>query len=185
MIEKAIHTRGGQARDAQVADARLRMDDAAPLRYRIALLVMATSVAAATYAISVPRSAASTEPELVLLLSTMVLIKGGVATAVIAFVFWRLGRPIDPAVALGYLVGALPLTASIVWLWSLSQIPLGSLMFYTSLAGLVFVAHIDRTLFDALCLRFGHEGRVARLVALSGVARRARSGSSTGYSERD
>ncbi len=167
MIPKAIHSESARSHDVQ-----RQAGNKSPLLQRIALVIGVPSVAAATYAIGVPRSAATTDPDLLVLLSAMVLIKGGVAAAVIAFVFWRLSRPADAGVALAYLLGALPLTASVVWLWSLAQIPMVSLVFYTSLAGLLFVAHVDKKLFDALCLSFGGEGRVARLAALRSSDRR-------------
>ncbi len=106
---------------------------------------------AAAYAITAPFSAAAEmEPELLRLLRTMVLIKGAMGSAIVGLIFWRLGRPVSPASASGYTLAAMLLSVSLVWLWSLSNLLLASMLFYGSVIGIFFVARADETLFSSL-----------------------------------
>jgi hypothetical protein len=86
------------------------------------------------------------EPDLLRLLHGMVLIKGLIALAAAALVFWRLGRPIARHLAAGY-IGALCLSAAALgWLWGLHLMLVGGLCFYGGLAGLYLVGRHDRLL---------------------------------------
>ena len=112
---------------------------------------------AAAYAITAPFSAAAeVEPELLRLLRTMVLIKGGMGLAVIGLIFWRLGRPVSSASAGGYTLAAMLLSVSLAWLWSLSNLPLASMLFYGSLIGVFFIARADETLCSSLLAKRDH-----------------------------
>ncbi|MBV5272749.1 MAG: hypothetical protein JZU52_03595 [Lamprocystis purpurea] len=89
------------------------------------------------------------EPDLLRLLHGMVLIKGLIASAAAALVYWRLGRPIARQLATGY-IGALCLCAAALgWLWGLHLMLIGALFFYGGLAGLYLVGRHDRLLSGA------------------------------------
>jgi hypothetical protein len=115
-----------------------------PLVRRAALLFSIAASAVATALIGAPFSAADAmDPDLVRLLRAMVGIKGVIALAGTALVFWRLGHPIARPVALGYGAMICVSVAALAWLWTLASIPLGSLCFYGGLAGLILVGRFD------------------------------------------
>jgi hypothetical protein len=106
---------------------------------------------AAAYAITAPFSGvAEMEPELLRLLRAMVLIKAAMGLAVFGLIFWRLGWPVSSASASGYTLAVILLSVSLVWLWSLSNLPVASMLFYGSLIGIFFVARADPMLFSGL-----------------------------------
>lgn len=124
-------------------------------RYRLVGVLAVLGAAAATWTVTAPLTAAADmEPELRRLLRSMVLIKGALAAPVVAFVFWRLARPVSPPLALGYVLVLALLPAALVWLWSLHGLPLAALSFYAALGALLGVARADRQLFDVLGDRF-------------------------------
>ena len=126
--------------------------DAHPVRlYRLGVGLALLMAGAAAYAITAPFSAASEmELELLRLLRSMVLIKAAMGLAVVGLIFWRLGRPVSAASASGYTLAVMLLAVSLVWLWSLSNLPIASMLFYGSLIGVFFVARADETLFSGL-----------------------------------
>ncbi len=121
--------------------------DPAILVNRLALMagVPLTGVGALTLTLwLVPTPAL--EPDLLRLLHGMVLIKGLIALAAAALVYWRLGRPIARPLATGY-IGALCLCAAALgWLWGLHLMLIGALCFYGGLASLYLVGRHDRLL---------------------------------------
>ena len=63
---------------------------------------------------------------------------------------------LSAASASGYTLAVMLLAVSSVWLWSLSNLPLASVLFYSSLIGMFFVARADDTLLSGLHGRLGH-----------------------------
>ncbi|MFB1488419.1 MULTISPECIES: hypothetical protein [unclassified Thiocapsa] len=115
-----------------------------PLARRAALLFAIAATAAAAAVVTAPFSAAGEmDPDLVRLLHAMVGIKGIIALAASALVYWRLGHPIARPVAIGYGSMVCVSVAALAWLWTLASIPLGSLCFYGGLAGLILVGRFD------------------------------------------
>lgn len=133
-----------------------RLDSHPVWLYRLGVGLALLMAGASAYAITAPFSAApEMEPELLRLLRTMVLIKAAMGLAVVGLIFWRLGRPVSAASASGYALAAMLLAVSLVWLWSLSNLPLASMLFYGSLIGIFFVARADETLFSGLREKLG------------------------------
>jgi hypothetical protein len=87
------------------------------------------------------------EADLIRLLRAMVGIKGLIALAATGLVLWRLGRPTRRDIGAGYAGGLCIAAGALVWLWTLTNIPLGSLLFYSALFALVLVARVDSDLF--------------------------------------
>ncbi len=115
-----------------------------PLVRRTALVFAIAATAAATALVTAPFStAAGMDPDLVRLLRAMVGIKGLIALAAAALLYWRLGHPIARPVAIGYGAMICVSVAALAWLWTLASIPLGSLCFYGGLAGLILVGRFD------------------------------------------
>jgi hypothetical protein len=115
-----------------------------PLVRRAALLFAIAATAAVATIVTAPFSAAAgMDPDLVRLLHAMVGIKGIIALAAAALVYWRLGHPIARPVAVGYGTMICISVAALAWLWTLAGIPLGSLCFYGGLAGLILVGRFD------------------------------------------
>ncbi len=122
-----------------------------PLVRRVALVFAIAATAAVTIVATAPFSAADgMDPDLARLLRAMVGIKGIIALAAAALVYWRLGHPIARPVAIGYGTAICVSTAALAWLWTLASIPLGSLCFYGSLAGLILVGRFDSGLSTGL-----------------------------------
>ncbi len=128
----------GPVTDTQVLSRRLTLATATSLT---GLFTLAMTL----WLVPAPRATA----ELVSLLHGMVLIKGLIALAAGALVFWRLGRPIARPLATGY-IGALCLSsAGLGWLWGLHLMLLGAGLFYGGLVGLYLVARYDPLLSSA------------------------------------
>ncbi len=110
-------------------------------RYRIALGAgFLLAVAAALFAGRGAEPAAY-EPQLVVLVRFMALIKLGVAIGAAALVAWRLGRAPNPRLAAGYTAGTMLMAAGPALMWHMHHIILGSVLFY---AGLVLIAILAR-----------------------------------------
>lgn len=85
-----------------------------------------------------------TDPSLARLLRGMALIKGVIAIAGVAAVWWRVGRALPKAVAAGYLVGAWILVGSTMLIWQLSWIPLAAILFHAAALSMLVVTWRDR-----------------------------------------
>jgi hypothetical protein len=83
------------------------------------------------------------EPELTRLLHGMVLIKGLIGLAVAALVWWRMGRPLSGTLAMRYGASLAVAFAAAGWLWGLTLVPLGSLVFYGGLGAVALSARRD------------------------------------------
>lgn len=130
--------------DSRLTGARPVEVAGAIWRRRLILALLVATAGAAGLALShllapPPRA----EPELVRLLRAMVLIKGLFALGAAALLWWRLGRPIGPALAARYGTAVGLCAAALGWLWGLHLLLLGSLAFYGGLAGLLLAARRD------------------------------------------
>ena len=89
---------------------------------------------------------AAAEPELVLLLRGMAVIKAGMALAALGLAFWRLGQPVSLAAASGYLLGIWALGGATVSIALLSHLPAAAGLFHIAVFGLIVLAwREDRT----------------------------------------
>ncbi len=73
----------------------------------------------------------------------MVLIKGLIGLAVAALVWWRMGRPLSGTLAMRYGASLAVAFAAAGWLWGLTLVPLGSLVFYAGLGAVALAARRD------------------------------------------
>lgn len=87
-------------------------------------------------------------PDQAAVLRGMVAIKGLILGVVASLLWWRLGRPIRSLTLLGYGAAAALSAGALGWLWGLSWVPLGSLLFWLGLGAVLFVTHHDQRLFD-------------------------------------
>lgn len=128
-----------RARIGGVADVGDRQ-----LGWRAGLVLAIATTAAVTVAMTAPFSvAAEMDPDLARLLRAMVGIKGIIALAATGLLLWRLGHPIRRPIATGYIVSICLSVAALAWLWGLAAIPLGALLYYGGLAGLILVGRFD------------------------------------------
>lgn len=89
----------------------------------------AVSIGIAVY-LGDPGPVTLSDPSLARLLRGMALIKGVMAIAAVAAVWWRLGRPVSKPVAAAHLMGSWILAGSTTLVWQLSWIPLAAILFH-------------------------------------------------------
>lgn len=80
------------------------------------------------------------DPDLSHLLRGMAVIKAALALGALAALSWRFARPIQPATAIAYFVGAWLMAAASMIVWRLSFIGLGALAFHSGELTLLVVA---------------------------------------------
>ena len=110
------------------------------LAMRIALLATCLVAGLASAALADRAATAGVEPELVLLLRGMAVLKAGLALAAVALAFWRFGRPVSTRAAAGYVVGVSSLVAASVLIWLLSFIASAAIAFHVGALGLLVLA---------------------------------------------
>lgn len=84
------------------------------------------------------------DPALARLLRAMALIKGIIAIAAAAAVFWRLAWPVSKAVAAGYLVACWAISGSTMLIWQLSYIVPAALLFHAAGLSLLLLSWRER-----------------------------------------
>jgi hypothetical protein len=117
-----------------------------------ALLATALAVGLATGALAAATLAGPppADAELTRLLHGMVLIKGVIALAATGLIFRRLSTAVDARVLAGY-AGGLGLTfAALGWLWGLTTMLVGSVLFYGGLLAAGVAASRDPRLLAGL-----------------------------------
>jgi hypothetical protein len=92
----------------------------------------------------------SIEPGLVRLLHGMVAIKGLILAAAVALVLRRLRGPVHTRRLLGYAAGLGLSAGALAWLWSLSALLPGSVLFYGGLIIAFIAASRDPLLLQGL-----------------------------------
>lgn len=86
------------------------------------------------------------EPELILLLRFMALLKGAIALIGALLLSQRFGRPLRAAERVGYVVGSASMAAGVVWLWFQWQLGWGIVLYYAGIALIVLTAARDANL---------------------------------------
>ncbi len=99
----------------------------------ILLAALSLGLAASVLADLVAAEPVARTPELERLLHLMVGIKALIFTVAAALVFRRLSRPVYRRVLLGYEAGLGLSAGALVWLWSLTALLPGSILFYGGL----------------------------------------------------
>jgi hypothetical protein len=111
-----------------------------PLGLRCALLGGAILAVAVAATFGDPAAHLRADPDLSRLLRGMAVIKAALALGALAVLYWRLARPIQPATAMAYVVGAWLMAAASMIVWRLSFIGLGALAFHSGELTLLIVA---------------------------------------------
>jgi len=92
-------------------------------------------------------------PELVRLLHLMVGIKALIFSVALVLVYRRLARPVQGRALLGYAAGLGLSAGALVWLWGLTALLPGSLLYYGGLLATYLTATRDPGLFAGLFRR--------------------------------
>ena len=95
------------------------------------------AVAAHLIAPSVVVPATAVDPDLARLMQGMAFIKLAFVAVMAGLLVWRFGRPMTPAIALGYLSCIWTISAATVLIWQSSWLGLASVLFHG--AGLAFM----------------------------------------------
>jgi len=111
-----------------------------PWVLRCALLGGAILAVAVAAMFGDPAAHLKADPDLSHLLRGMAVIKAALASAALAVLSWRFARPIPPATAMAYVVGAWLMAAASMIVWRLSFIGLGALAFHSGELMLLIVA---------------------------------------------
>lgn len=122
-----------------------------PLRARTILLSMLSLAAAmGILAVIVAATPPAREPELARLLHMIIGIKALIFMIAAALVFRRLGRPVQLPLLLKYGAGLGLSASALVWLWSLTDLLLVSILFYAGLLVTYLTASRDPWLLQGL-----------------------------------
>ena len=113
------------------------------LGWRGRLLLAVAVGAAAGYAIGEPSAHVEGDPELARLLQGMALIKAMLVAGVVRLLWWRLGRPVAPAIAWGYVAVVAAMSLATLLAWQMSYFLLLSLAFHGALLSLGLLALKD------------------------------------------
>ncbi len=90
------------------------------------------------------------DPGMVRVMHFMLLVKGLILSAATLLVLWRLGSPTGGPTALAYSLGLGVSASGLAWLWGLTMILVGVVLFYGGLLTVLWAATRDRQLFAAL-----------------------------------
>jgi len=88
------------------------------------------------------------DPELLVLLRFMTVVKAAMALVAAALVAWRLGWPVRPATAAGYVVATSSMAAGVGLIWQLGHIGAGAVLVHGGLVALLGLAWLDRAAWD-------------------------------------
>ncbi len=110
---------------------------------RVALVSNLFAAGLAAAAVAPLAAPADIEPELLVLLHGMALVKAAIAIAAAGLGLWRFGWPVSTAAAIGYVAGIGCLVAGTVLIASLSFIVVAAVLFHFGLFGLLIVAWRD------------------------------------------
>jgi hypothetical protein len=119
------------------AAAAARLDRASivgpgPARAVLTLVLLLALLVAAAYA-GPSAHAALGDPALMRLLRAMAVIKAGMAAAVIAAVFWRLGVAATPLALAGYAAVCAAMASGPLLIWGMAHVVLGALVLHAGL----------------------------------------------------
>lgn len=105
--------------------------------------VLAVAVIGAA-ALGLMAGGAAVDPELAMLLRFMAVVKAAMAMAAAMLVAWRLGQPVRPAVAVGYIVAVSSMAAGTGLIWQLQHVAMGAVMVHGGLVTLAALGWMDR-----------------------------------------
>ena len=107
-------------------------------------LLSAVAVGAAVgFVLGDPQAHVEGDPELARLLQGMALIKAMLVAGVVRLLWWRLCRPVAPAMAWGYVAVAASMSLATLLAWQMSYFLLLSLAFHGALLSLGLLALKD------------------------------------------
>ncbi len=92
--------------------------------------------------------AGTIDPELVVLLRFMAVLKGAMALGAAALVAWRLRWPVRPATGFGYVVAVSSMAGGAGLIWQLGHVGAGALLVHGGFAALAVLAWMDRAGWD-------------------------------------
>ena len=108
-----------------------------------ALLVSVGLCVAGASTLGDPGRLLTFDPDLARVLRFMAAVKGGMALLTLALVGLRLGEPVTPARAIGYLAAAGGVAAAPTLMWQLTWIGPAALLFYAAMTVLVLLGRRD------------------------------------------
>jgi hypothetical protein len=111
-----------------------------PERLRAVLIVGCAIFIGVALHLGDPVAYARADPDLARLLRAMALIKGAIAIAAVAAVFWRAGWEVSKPVAASYLLGCWVLAGSAALIWQLAYIASAAIAFHAAALALLLVA---------------------------------------------
>ena len=114
-----------------------------PTLWQAALPPVAILAVVAVVALSDPARLLAADPELARVLRFMAAVKGGVALVALTLLGLRLGGPVAPARAIGYLLAGAGLAAAPTLIWQLTWIGSAAILFYASMSVLVMLGWRD------------------------------------------
>lgn len=110
------------------------------------LILPVAVLAAAAFALATPPG--PTDFELGMLLRFMAVVKAGMALGAATLIAWRMGTPVRPAVAAGYVVATAAMAGGAGLIWQLAHIGTGAALVHGGLLALLIVAWRDRAGWD-------------------------------------
>ncbi len=111
--------------------------------------VLATAVlGAGAVALLIGADPGAADPELLVLLRFMAVVKAAMALGAAALLSWRLGWPVRPAIGFGYVVAASSMAAGAGLIWQLGHVGAGAVLVHGGLAALIGLAWLDRAGWD-------------------------------------
>ena len=112
-------------------------------------LVLAVAVlGAAVVALLTNADPSAADPELLVLLRFMAVVKAAMAMVAMALVAWRLNGPVRPATALIYVAAVSSMAAGAGLIWQLEHVAAGAVMVHGGLVAAAVLAWFDRAGWD-------------------------------------
>lgn len=116
-------------------------------RGAIALIAAAAAMIVALLASSPDASnlaVRQTDPELIMLLRFMAVVKAALALAALGVSAWRLGHPASPALTLGYSLAPALMCAAPIVIWQMAHVAAGAALFHGGFVVLLLALYADR-----------------------------------------
>ncbi len=111
-------------------------------------VLAAAVLGAAAAALLTGADPSAADPELLVLLRFMAVVKAAMALGAAALVTWRLGWPVRPAAAAGYVVATSSMAAGPGLIWQLGHVGAGAVLVHGGLVALIGLAWLDRAAWD-------------------------------------
>ncbi len=108
-------------------------------------LILAVAVlGAAIVSLLTTADPSAADPELLMLLRFMAVVKAAMALGAAALVAWRLGRPVRPATGIGYVAATSSMAAGAGLIWQLEHVAAGAVLVHGGLVAMGALAWMDR-----------------------------------------